>query len=531
MDYFRNDNQLGVRPTVLTAAALVALVALVGCRQDERSHAELGAAEVELDTDTSVDEPLEINDASITKAVERELLFDHHTPATDIEARTINGEVELVGRVDNLLAKQRATRIAEQVRGVRAVSNHLELASVEAIDDEALAGDVDDALLFDPAAERYELEVRVEGGVVTLVGIVSSWAERQLAERVASSIRGVREVEAEIWIAPAEQRVDAEILAEVNGRLRWDVLVNYGGIAVEVEGGKVSLSGTVGSVAERRRAYADAWTSGVYDVDVSGLEIAVRADQPDLHHRQLQTASEAEIRAAIVDAASYDPRVFSFEIDPVVEGKSVTLRGSVDNLEAKQAVERIAHHTVGVAHVVNDLEVAPARTIRRRALEQAIEAALRTNVYTHSYEIEVKVLAGVATLTGTVDSYLEMAEAGDVAASARGVVTVTNLLQVEDDGAGFFFDPYLYPYHPYVHPWRTYAPATTALSDEDIAGRVEYELFWSPFVDQRQVEAEVLGGRVTLTGTVDSWRERSAAEQEAFEAGAVSVNNLLHVDL
>jgi len=43
------------------------------------------------------------------------------------------------------------------------------------------------------------------------------------------------------------------------------------------------------------------------------------------------------------------------------------------------------------------------------------------------------------------------------------------------------------------------------------------------------VQVAVSNGKVTLTGTVHSYRERQAAAENAFEAGAVAVDNELKV--
>ena len=51
------------------------------------------------------------------------------------------------------------------------------------------------------------------------------------------------------------------------------------------------------------------------------------------------------------------------------------------------------------------------------------------------------------------------------------------------------------------------------------------ELFWSPFVDANQVEISVDDGLVTLSGTVDSWREKRVAGENAVEGGALTIEN------
>jgi len=42
-------------------------------------------------------------------------------------------------------------------------------------------------------------------------------------------------------------------------------------ITVDVEDGKFTLSGSVGSAAEKERAYGDAWIAGVSSVNHGGL--------------------------------------------------------------------------------------------------------------------------------------------------------------------------------------------------------------------------------------------------------------------
>ena len=64
-----------------------------------------------------------IEDKNITLAVERKLLADASVPSHYIDVKTDNGIVTLLGTVDNILAKDRATKIAESIKGVRSVVN------------------------------------------------------------------------------------------------------------------------------------------------------------------------------------------------------------------------------------------------------------------------------------------------------------------------------------------------------------------------------------------------------------------------
>ncbi|HEX5289217.1 MAG TPA: BON domain-containing protein [Streptosporangiaceae bacterium] len=66
----------------------------------------------------------------------------------------------------------------------------------------------------------------------------------------------------------------------------------------------------------------------------------------------------------------------------------------------------------------------------------------------------------------------------------------------------------------------------------DIRAAVSEELRADPLVDTDDIEVRVLGGDVSLNGTVPSQAQRSGAAQAARRAGGVStVHNLLEVAL
>ncbi len=522
----------------LRASVCLALVtALFGCR--DQSTAEPPKTEVPPSGQLGQSQPVseaviadlrEVDDAGITRAVEHELLLDHLTPAQAIVVTTTDGIVELTGTVDNLLAKRRATKIAEVVRGVRAVSNRMTIAAKD-LPDAELVGNIHDALLYDPVTESYEIAVSAKHGAVTLTGTVGSWAEREIAEHVTESVAGVNAVTNDIAVRYESERPDLEISREIERRLATDVLVDHDQLEVSVVDGVVTLSGVVGSLAERTRAESLAWTAGVKSVSGEEIEVNYLEEDTNLRKQTFTLESESEIADALRGAMFYDPRVDSFDITPVVHGSTVTLVGTVDNLRAKQAAAQLAHNTVGVARVVNDIIVKPGAQISDKDAATAILEQLQNNVYTNALDIQVDVADGVANLTGTVDNYFEKAAAGDIASRARGILEVNNLLQVEHTEYGFYYDPYFYMVHPYVEIWDVYRPTKTVASDVEITDAIDDQLFWSPFVDASQVHVSVTNGTATLTGTVDTWREREAAGENAYKGGALYVNNLLHVGL
>lgn len=130
-----------------------------------------------------------LTDAQINAAVENYILFDSSVPSNDIDNMTADGIVTLSGTAPNLLAKDRATAIAESIRGVRAVVNNIEVKPVVRTDDEVLK-DVETALRMDPATNPNPIKSAVSKGVVTLKGTVDSWQQKQLSAAVVKGGQG-----------------------------------------------------------------------------------------------------------------------------------------------------------------------------------------------------------------------------------------------------------------------------------------------------------------------------------------------------
>jgi osmotically-inducible protein OsmY len=471
----------------------------------------------------------ELPDNSVTRAVEEVLYRDTAVPLDELDVQTLRGIVQMSGTVTNLRAKQRAEALAETVRGVRGVVNRIVVDPAVPMPARDLARDVDDALFADPATESFEIDVAAdEDGVVTLSGAVESWAERQLAETIASGVYGVTDVVNEIEIEVVRERDDARIRDEIEARLRWDTLVDGALIDVTVTDGRVVLDGTVGSAAERSRARTDAWVAGVREVDSEGLDIERWARDPELRANKYLDLADDEIAAAVNAALSYDPRVAGFEVTPEVENGVVALYGIVDNVKAKQAAARDARNVVGVRRVKNRIKVRPIPRLGDEAVAENVEQALARDVFVGEASIEVQVANRVVTLTGLVDSTLEKAQAEDVAFRSKGVQEVRNQLTVATPEV-IFYDPYVFDWTIYDYDWYDPGAPVMTKSDRAIHEDLGRELYWSPFVDREDVSYSVEDGVVTLTGTVQSHRERAAAEENAYEAGARRVRNDLEV--
>jgi osmotically-inducible protein OsmY len=471
-----------------------------------------------------------LTDDGITDRVETEMLFQAEVPANFIDVSTSNGIVTLTGTTDNMLAKTEAENVAMAVKGVKGVINRIEVDPAFHPDD-AIQENIEEALLYNPATESYEIEVTVNEGIATLRGEVDSWQEKKLAAQVAKSVDGIQDLRNELTFRIDEDRPDIEIEREIKAALRNDIRLEAHLITIDVTDGRVTLSGEVGSLSEKRQAENYAWTAGVRSVDTEQLEVTEWTREKHLKEPGLSMRSDAEIKEGIEMALLYDPRVVSFQPEVEVQDGTVTLRGVVDNAKAKRAAEADARNVAGVLNVRNYLKVRPTAIPGDDLLEERINKAFARNATVERFEVDVIADDGVVYLRGNVDNQYERNRAEDIVSDVKGVVEVINNLQVYNETAV----PYNY-YYPYE--WNTYFPSPYVypdnyyrypMTDNQIRDNIEDELWWSPQVNEYQIEVSVESGVATLTGTVDSWQEKNAAVENAYEGGADAVVDRLRI--
>ena len=107
--------------------------------------------------------------------------------------------------------------------------------------------DVLEQLKWEPILNAAEVGVSVKNGVVTLSGIVDTYAKKIAAESAAKKVVGVRAVAEDIQVGPSPcfRKTDTEIAEAVVNALRWNALVPDDKIKARVEDGTVSLEGAV----------------------------------------------------------------------------------------------------------------------------------------------------------------------------------------------------------------------------------------------------------------------------------------------
>ena len=470
-----------------------------------------------------------ISDQKITNAVKKELLLHSDVPSYLIDITTVDGVVNLSGSINNILARERAEEIAMAVKGVKGVLNQLEINAPE-IPDEKLEVNITKALANDPATESYEISVQVKDGIAMLSGEVDSWQEKELAAYVVKGVRGVKGLRNEVGISYNEARSDKEIKNEIIGILNYDIRVDNALVDVEVDNGHVKLSGTVGSLSEKKQAEVDAWVIGVKSVSSENLAVKFWARQD--HLRYDTDMSDQEIKEAIHDVYLYDPRVNNQKINVEVENGIVTLTGQVDNLKSKNAARKDAKNVVNVLSVKNLIDVRPTIIPNDEGLKADIVNAMARDPYIERFDINTRVDNGKVFLYGEVNSFFEKYHTEEVVSKVNGVVKIDNNLNVNNEFAKRGTRSYEY------YGWNTVYPSLFTLYDEgnvnksdwEIKKDIESQLWWSPFVNRDEINIKVENAVVTLSGMVDTYEEKSAASQNAYEGGAIDVKNNLVVE-
>ncbi|HSL49180.1 MAG TPA: BON domain-containing protein [Candidatus Deferrimicrobiaceae bacterium] len=133
-----------------------------------------------------------------------------------------------------------------------------------------------------------------------------------------------------------------------------------------------------------------------------------------------------------------DERVKGTQVSvDTMKGGVVHLRGKVDSAEAKAAATEIVKGIEGVQSVKNDLQVvAPANRKMVDAKDEDIEKAVETRLSRDAQlkSVDVRIDAGVVTLTGEVPSIVAAAKASEMARNVPGVKSVKNELTVRQAG-------------------------------------------------------------------------------------------------
>lgn len=123
----------------------------------------------------------------------------------NVNVTVFRGKVLLTGTAANEEEVQESVRIAKAIRGVRAVHSELKVqyaSAQELAEDTWISTQVKMMLLRDEQVRGLDIHVDTTKNVVYLTGLAASIQERDRAARIASVVKGVKEVVSYIEVDP-----------------------------------------------------------------------------------------------------------------------------------------------------------------------------------------------------------------------------------------------------------------------------------------------------------------------------------------
>lgn len=445
-----------------------------------------------------------IKDSNITDAIKLQIQYDEKINYGNLSVRTIDGVVILEGRVDNLLAKE---RLLETVKSIKGHKGFVDVVTVEPdhlFPDNILTLKVETLLLKDPVTESHEISVKVLNKEVLLSGKVDSFTEKKHAGNLAKSIPGVRSVDNSLQIEFKENRPDREIKSEIVANIKNDVVLEAYLLDVRVENGHAKISGVVGTEDLRRRLEANAWVAGVKKVDITQVSEKDWARNDMLASNEFKKRSNEELSKAINTALTYDPRVFSYDIEVEVNSPFVTLRGEVKSEKVRKAAVEDVQNIRGVVSVTDRIRVNSHDAVPTdEVLIGMVEDALLDDETGDYANVGVEASQGWVYLFGEVKTPFLKEHAENLINKIEGVLSVQNNLETEYE--------------------------KNTLPDWIILANIKQKLVNNPFVNQSRIKVSAKDNLIILEGAVHNYTEYSLAEKIAYTAGADAVINNLAV--
>ena len=222
---------------------------------------------------------------------------------------------------------------------------------------------------MNPHLHAFELSVKVDGNKAVLDGKVENEVAKDLAGQIAQDVEGISHVDNRIvvdsnYVRPAhatsertfrEKVSDATITASVKSKLLWNSHTDGLDIHVDTNNGKVTLTGSAATGAEKELAgQIAADTNGVVGVNNA---IAL-SDKPhatakveSAGENAEQAVSDTWVTSKVKSSLMFTRGVSSFDIDVSTLNGVVSLKGVVDSTAERELAVRVARDVRGVKKV------------------------------------------------------------------------------------------------------------------------------------------------------------------------------------
>ncbi len=250
----------------------------------------------------------------------------------------------------------------------------------KSLGDVSITARIETMYLMNGDLNPFKINTSTTDGIVTLTGVVRDQVDKDLAGRLAKTVKGVKEVQNELTVQRnvAEVKEHADWRQEVddaamNARIRRQLAYNAGTktamLDIDVNGSTVLVSGEVDSAQKKKdieRVIDE--TSGVSRVESTIVVVEKKdadtkvVDRDD--NKVAQTAEEAVddlsdewIEKMVESRIMWNENLGINQIDVEVDSGVCTLTGALPSESQKKLAASIASTTDGVKSVVNSITV------------------------------------------------------------------------------------------------------------------------------------------------------------------------------
>ncbi len=214
--------------------------------------------------------------------------------------------------------------------------------------------------------------------------------------------------------------------------------------------------------------------------------------------------TDAQIQKDVIEELNWEPLLNGTEIGVAVKNGVVSLFGNVDTFNKKASVENAVKRVDGVKALAENVVVKLTDAGKRTDSEisEAIINALKWNTSVPDDKIMIKVENGWVTLEGTVEWAFQSNAVRSAVENLAGVEGITNNIII-----------------------------IPKIKTADVKRRIMAAFHRNASIDANNINIDVQGNKVILSGKVSSLSEKENAENAAWLApGINTVENNIAID-
>jgi osmotically-inducible protein OsmY len=215
-------------------------------------------------------------------------------------------------------------------------------------------------------------------------------------------------------------KTDAQIKQDILDELVFQPNIDEIQIGVIVENGVVTLTGFVDDF--QKKVAAENAVKRMAEVKALAMDIEVKYGDD-------YKKTNKEIAKAAVSALELNASVAKEKVKVKVDHGYIYLTGQLPYAYQKKAAKRVVQNLMGVAGVIDNIEIAPALVPSN--IQEEIKKALEHSADLEAEGIRVQVDGHVVQLKGRVHSYMEKDLAEKAAYKVSGVTDVQNDIVVQ----------------------------------------------------------------------------------------------------